>query len=93
MNIFFKSVALSLTIFMGGCIATMPDNQLGADSSRPITKKWICEAPNMISGRYSGGEYANIHLSPFSSGGAYKVTKDGDLVTGITANGTKFVCK
>ena len=58
-----------------------------------VAKKWVCEAPNMISFDYSGGAWANIHLSPYSSGGSYQVVKDGSTATGVTANGTKFVCK
>jgi hypothetical protein len=54
---------------------------------------WKCTAKGMISGSYDGGATAHIHLTGFSSGGTYAVTKKGKTATGVTANGTPFTCR
>jgi hypothetical protein len=54
---------------------------------------WKCTAPGLISGSYDGGTSAYIHLQGFSSGGSYAVTKNGNVATGVTANGTRFTCR
>ncbi len=56
-------------------------------------KAWKCSAHGLVSGSYSGGSTAYIHLSGFSTGGTYPVTKKGKVATGVTANGTKFTCR
>jgi hypothetical protein len=53
---------------------------------------WTCSAPGMVSGSYDGGNAAYIHLTGFSTGGTYPVTRNGKRATGTTKNGTKFVC-
>ena len=59
-------------------------------------KKWVCTVPShaqLISYSYDGGNWANIHLAPYSSGGSYRVTKSGAEATGTTGNGTPFTGK
>ena len=55
---------------------------------------WSCSAESMVSGSYSGGSTASIHLSAYSSGGTYGVTKsaDGKTASGKTGDGTPFTC-
>ena len=74
---------LACATVISGCATTSSDNQ----------QKWVCTAPNMVSGTYQGGEYANIHISPYGGGGRYPVVKDGNTAIGTTKNGTEFVCK
>lgn len=86
---------LTLYVVAANCPATTTSAS-GSSSEAPVTtvqKKWVCEAQNLVSGNYSGGGYANIHLSPYSYGGSYPVVKNGDTATGTTKDGTKFVCK
>jgi hypothetical protein len=54
---------------------------------------WKCSAPGLVSASYQGGGSAYIHLSGFSSGGTYPVTRKGKVATGVTANGTRFTCR
>jgi hypothetical protein len=54
---------------------------------------WKCSATGLISGSYDGGSSAYIHLQGFPSGGSYAVTKNGNVATGVTANGTRFTCR
>jgi hypothetical protein len=63
-----------------------------AQTGKP--KTWTCSAPNLVNFSYDGGDSAYIHLTPYASGGTYPVTKTkaGTQATGVTANGTKFVC-
>ena len=63
-----------------------------AQTAKP--KTWTCTAPTLVNFSYDGGETAYIHLQTFSSGGHYPVTRNkaGTQATGVTANGTKFVC-
>ncbi|MCP4319417.1 MAG: hypothetical protein GY789_26375 [Hyphomicrobiales bacterium] len=54
---------------------------------------WECTAKNLKNYRYTGGARAMIHLSPYNSGGNYRVTKVSDTkVTGKTKDGTSFTC-
>ncbi len=56
--------------------------------------KWVCTAANMVSGRYTGGDWAFIHLAAYPSGGSYKVAEKTDTVAkGVTKDGTPFECK
>jgi hypothetical protein len=54
---------------------------------------WKCSAKGIVSGSYSGGSKAYIHLRPYTSGGQYSVKKvNANKVTGKTKNGTPFTC-
>lgn len=53
---------------------------------------WSCSAKGMVSGRYTGGTSAYIHLAGFSAGGQYPVTVSDGVATGKTKNGTPFTC-
>ena len=55
---------------------------------------WTCSATGLVSAKYDGSEYANVHLQGFSSGGNYKVklNEQRTEATGTTANGTPFTC-
>jgi len=55
---------------------------------------WTCSAKNLVDANYSGGSTAYVHLSGFSRGNNYSVTKsaDGKTATGTTGNGTPFTC-
>lgn len=56
--------------------------------------KWVCTAQNLASARYTGGDWANIHLAQYSSGGSYKILEKTELVAkGVTKDGTPFECK
>ncbi len=76
------SVCMSI-ILLSGCVSS----QNGSN--------WQCSANGMINSSYSGGNTAMIHLSGYSRGGHYKVSKNeaGTVATGNTGNGTPFVCK
>lgn len=85
----------ALIMALCGCAIAQPAEPAATAStatSAPAPKKWTCEAPNLISATYGGGDWASVHLSPYSSGGSYRVTKEGATATGVTANGTKFIC-
>lgn len=87
------SFAFSLTV-LAVCSLTTPvlAQQAQADEK---DKKWTCAVPShvqLISAHYTGGKWASIHIAPFSSGGSYQVTREGDVAKGVTANGTEFVC-
>ncbi|MBV1864203.1 MAG: hypothetical protein KUG74_07165 [Rhodobacteraceae bacterium] len=54
---------------------------------------WSCTAEKLKDYRYNGGKYAMIHISPYQSGGRYKVVKvSATDVTGKTKDGTSFAC-
>jgi len=53
---------------------------------------WTCTATNLQNARYSGGNMAYIHLSPYNDGKRYQVAVSGNRATGQTSNGTRFVC-
>lgn len=57
-------------------------------------KKWVCEADGLANFRYSGGDWAYIHLSSYSYGHEYRVKKNevGDIARGVTQDTTPFVC-
>lgn len=77
-----RIVVAALALGMAGCLTT------GGAAN------WTCSAAGMISGGYSGGDYANIHLQGYSTGGSYRV-KLNDQKTeakGETKNGTPFTC-
>lgn len=64
-----------------------------APTKKSAGSNWQCTAQNLISANYDGGSDAYVHLSPYSYGGNYSVTKNADgSATGTTANGTKFTC-
>ena len=82
---------LSLVVLvLGFCLSAGAQKQDGS-------KKWICTVPSdaqLISYRYTGGNWADIHIAPFQSGGSYRIAKKDDtMVTGTTENGTPFTCK
>ena len=64
-----------------------------ATQAPTVPKKWKCKADNLVSGNYSGGKYAFIHLSPYHYGGSYAATVNGDVATGTTKDGTPFECR
>ncbi len=66
-----------------------------ASSAAAQTPKgtWKCTAPALKNSDYQGGATAYIHLQAYSSGGYYPVTKNGNVATGVTKDGTKFTCK
>ena len=68
---------------------------LQAQTAAPAAEaKWVCTAPNMVSGRYTGGDWAFIHLAAYQSGGSYKLLeKSESVVKGVTKDGTPFECK
>ena len=54
---------------------------------------WKCTARNIVGASYGGGSQAMIHLSGYSRGGHYRVTKvSSTKVRGTTKNGTSFTC-
>jgi len=67
-----------------------------AQSAKPAAaaKSWKCTASGLVTASYDGGDSAYVHLTGFSYGGTYPVTKNkaGTVATGTTANGTKFTC-
>lgn len=83
---------MTLKTFWGGSLLTV---SIALTSSVAVAqaKSWKCSAPGLVSGSYDGGTTAYIHLQGFSSGGTYSVTRKGNVVTGVTANGTRFTCK
>lgn len=81
--------ALLLAVVVGPFVASGLAEPAHAQSG----KAWKCSAPGLVSGSYSGGSTAYIHLSGFSTGGTYPVTRKGNVATGVTANGTKFTCR
>jgi len=72
----------ALTLALAGC------------ASNPSSPAWRCEASGLVNSHYTGGEYAMVHLSGFSSGGQYKVQMNAEktVASGSTANGTPFKC-
>jgi hypothetical protein len=55
--------------------------------------QWSCSAKNMLSGSYSGGSKARIHLKGYGRGGSYSVKKvSANKVTGVTQDGTPYTC-
>jgi hypothetical protein len=97
-------LSLASLAVVGALIGCAAPTQQTASSGAPATKpvvvasatpagKWSCSAQGLVSGSYSGGDWANIHIQPFSSGGSYRVQKNGNIATGVTANGTPFRCQ
>ena len=68
---------------------------LKAQTASPTADaKWVCTAANMVSGRYTGGDWAFIHLAAYSNGGSYKIVEKSESVAkGVTKDGTPFECK
>lgn len=96
----FQNVLVAMVLALGGGSVISAEQTTSVGNSdqekviQPVKeKKWGCKAPNLVTFRYSGGDNAYIHLSPYSYGGDYRVTKNGITATGETANGTTFVCK
>lgn len=56
------------------------------------SNSWTCTAAKLADGHYEGGATAYIHLSPYSSGHDYPVTRKGKVVMGTTMDGTPFKC-
>lgn len=57
--------------------------------------KWTCAANGLVSASYNGSASAYVHLAGFSSGSTYpvKLNDAKTEATGVTGNGTPFVCK
>ena len=69
-------------------------SMLFAPAAMAEDKTWKCSAPGIKEGRYAGGDTAYIHLLAFPTGGDYPLTKKRKkVVTGFTANNTRFVCR
>ena len=77
---------------VAGLFSFMP---LQAQTTTPAAEaKWACTAPSIVSGRYTGGDWAFIHLAAYQSGGSYKLLEKGEsVVKGMTKDGTLFECK
>jgi len=73
------------------CCSPPPRCRPGA----PAKKKWSWTAPGLVSAAYDGGSSAYVHLKGYSEGGHDAVTLNskGTSASGVTANGTRFVCK
>ena len=66
-------------------------------SVAPVSAKkneWKCVADGIEDFRFSGGKYAYIHLSSYSSGGDYfvKFNETKTVAKGTTGDGTPFTC-
>lgn len=87
-----KKTGLSVLTFIVSFFSITP---LCAQTIAPVAEaKWVCTAPNMVSGRYTGGDWAFIHLAAYQSGGSYKIVEKSDTaVKGVTKDGTSFECK
>jgi len=83
-----------LHLFIIGVSALVATAFATAVSSTPASAaKWECSAKKLKNYSYRGGKKAMIHLSPYSSGGRYTVTKVSDTkVVGKTKDGTSFTC-
>ena len=82
------------TVRAAATIAALIVATVSVEAQTAKPKTWTCSAPNLVYSSYDGGETAYVHLSPYPSGGTYSVTKNkaGTQASGVTANGTKFVC-
>ncbi len=56
-------------------------------------ESWACSAPGIVSGSYGGGGSAYIHLTGYSTGNDYPVTRQGNVASGVTKDGTHFTCR
>jgi hypothetical protein len=86
-----------LILPLASLIAFGTSAQTPAQEVKVAEKSWTCavttEGAQLIWSRYTGDEWANIHIAPFNRPGSYKVVKEGDVAKGKTSNGTEFVCK
>lgn len=57
-------LVLAVLIFMLGCATT---------DSRTNSECWKCTANGLVKSKYTGGEYAYIHLRSFKDENDYKV--------------------
>ncbi|QTL03595.1 hypothetical protein J5J86_23190 [Aquabacter sp. L1I39] len=80
-------------IWLTACIIGAPG--IAAAQTKQDTKpaSWTCSASGLQASEYKGGDAAYIHLVGYSSGNYYPVEKKGNVVTGVTSNGTKFTCR
>ena len=87
-----EKICLSVFAFIVSSYCVAP---LQAQTATPAADaKWVCSAPNMVSGRYTGGDWAFIHLAAYQSGGSYRLLeKSVSVVKGVTKDGTPFECK
>lgn len=87
-----KKIGLYLVAFIISFFSFAP---LHAQTATPAAEaKWVCTAPNMVSGRYTGGDWAFIHLAAYQSGGSYRLLEKSEFVVkGVTKDGTPFECK
>lgn len=87
---------IPMTLILQACGGSS-DGKITSDN-RTTTKltasKWTCTAQGLKEARYDGSNEAYIHLSAYTTGGKYKVTKnaEGTKATGKTKDGTEFTC-
>jgi hypothetical protein len=62
-------------------------------SSAQAQAGWSCSAKGLVDYSYDGTGCATIHLSGYSYGNCYPVTLKGKLASGVTTNGTPFICR
>ena len=58
-----------------------------------LAESWSCSAPGLVSGSYGGGGSAYIHLTGYGTGNDYPVTRQGNVASGVTKDGTRFTCR
>lgn len=77
--------ALVITLLLSGCMT---------NGGTKDVDNWTCDAKGIVNYRYDGSDYAYIHLSGYTKGNRYKVTKsaDGNYSEGKTGDGTRFSC-
>lgn len=87
-----KNSSLSHFAIIGSFLCLTP---LEAQTTAPTSEaKWVCTAATMVGSRYSGGDWAFIHLGAYQNGGSYKIIDKSDSVAkGVTKDGTPFECK
>lgn len=66
---------------------------VGISAGPASAEAWKCSAKGLVTGTYDGGGTAYIHLQGFPNGSHYPVTRKGKTATGVTKNGTPFICK
>ena len=87
--------AITVSTFAALILVTAVSAASAQTAKAPAAPKtWKCTASGLVNASYDGGDSAYVHLSGFSYGGTYPVTRNkaGTVATGTTANGTKFTC-
>lgn len=64
-----------------------------AFSTPSFAEDWSCSARGIVSGSYSGGSSAYIHLAGYNTGNDYPATRRGNVASGVTKDGTHFTCR